>query len=86
MLIQEDTESKNCNCSFCGTRRANAIWMGFSGKIYCCDYCASSQLPQFMADAMSSKHKTDEADSGIELKLLSIFKKALIDARKRAKG
>ncbi len=53
MLIHErDQETdKEKNCSFCGERKASALWMG-AIDIFCCSHCASELLPQLMADAI----------------------------------
>lgn len=52
MFIQEFDSQVKRNCSFCGVRRADAIWMSFDGELFCCHECALGILPQFAADAL----------------------------------
>lgn len=52
MLIEEAKPGAKENCSFCGTRRAHALWMASIGEISCCEYCAKDSLPQLIADAL----------------------------------
>jgi hypothetical protein len=44
--------SNEAPCSFCGERRANAVWHGALSEIRICSECAKHTLPKFMADAV----------------------------------
>ncbi len=61
MMIQEVASTAGKNCSVCGTRRASALWMAFSGELLCCSHCAVKHLPQLIADAVVADQLADGA-------------------------
>lgn len=46
------TTEQNNACHFCGEAKANAVWIGSAGEIFCCSLCAQKILPQLIADAI----------------------------------